>query len=411
MGIGETARSRGEGIRPHRPSRLGAMGLGFAGFAVGSGVLMGSWERSRRFWLQGFGATLLAVAHGGRLAGPRSAIAQTSPTGDTPEVVPSLPLRPRSLQPGDTIAVVAPAGRVAAADLVEGCRWLESQGFRLQLGRHLFDRDGYLAGRDRDRAADLNRAFADPAVAAIICARGGWGCARILPLLDWSLARSHPKILLGFSDISALLLAYYVQSNLVTFHGPVIASSWNSFSTAAWRRLLVEGQPMQMTNPPTLPHRMIYPGQARGPLVVANLSVLVAMVGSPYLPHWDGVILIVEEVGESVYRVDRLLSQLKLAGILDRLGGFIFAQCTRCGDPGDRDPTLSLTRVLQDWIRPLEIPSWQGFAVGHVPDKWTLPLGIPVEINAQQGSLALLKTAVLVDRPSPEVPRPDRPSP
>ncbi len=363
---------------------------------------MANWERSRRFWLQGFGATLLAVAQGGPLLGQRSAIAQAASASDAPEGVPSPPLRPRSLQPGDTIALVAPAGRVVAADLAEGRRWLESQGFRLQLGRHLFDRDGYLAGRDRDRAADLNRAFADPAVAAIICARGGWGCARILPLLDWELARSHPKILLGFSDISALLLAYYVQSNLVTFHGPVIASSWNAFSTAAWRRLLVDGQPMRLANPPTMSHRMIYPGQARGPLVVANLAVLAAMVGSPYLPRWDGVILIVEEVGEPVYRIDRLLSQLKLTGILDRLAGFIFAQCTRCGDPGDRDPTLSLGRVLQDWIRPLEIPSWQGFAVGHVPDKWTLPLGVSVEIDARRGSVDLLEPAVLTDRPSPD---------
>ncbi|HEY9689676.1 MAG TPA: LD-carboxypeptidase, partial [Coleofasciculaceae cyanobacterium] len=361
---------------------------------------MGSWERSRRFWLRGFGVTLLAVAQGGRLVGPRSAIAQAASAADPLEPVRSPLLRPRSLQPGDTIAVVAPAGMVAAADLVDGCNWLQRQGFRVQVGRHVFNRDGYLAGRDRDRAADLNRAFADPAVAAIICARGGWGCARLLPLLDWDLARLHPKILLGFSDITALLLAYSVRSNLVTFHGPVIASSWNAFSTAAWRQVLVDGQPMRLANPPTMPHRPIYPGQARGPLVVANLSVLAAMVGSPYLPRWDGVILIVEEVSEPVYRIDRLLSQLKLAGILDRLAGFVFAQCTRCAVPGDRDPTLSLSRVLQDWIRPLEIPSWQGFAVGHIPEKLTLPLGVEVAIDASRGTVELLEPAVLTDRPS-----------
>ena len=365
---------------------------------------MGSWERSRRFWLQGLGATVLAVAYGGRPLAARSPIAQAAPPADPIEPLPGPIVRPRSLRRGDTIALVAPAGMVTAADLVEGRRWLESQGFRVQLGRHVFDRDGYLAGRDRDRAADLNRAFADPAVAAIICARGGWGCARILPLLDWDLARSHPKILLGFSDITALLLAYYGRSNLVTFHGPVIASSWNAFSTAAWRQVLVDGQPMQLANPPTMPHRPIYPGQARGPLVVANLSVLAAMLGSAYLPSWDGVILIVEEVSEPVYRVDRLLSQLKLAGILDRLAGFIFAQCTRCGVPGDRDPTLSLSRVLQDWIRPLAIPSWQGFAVGHIPDKLTLPLGVSVEIDANRGTVQLLEPAVLTDRPTEDRP-------
>lgn len=352
--------------------------------------------RSRRFWLRGLGALALATQIDGRSL----ARAADSPLSPLPTANPVRPLlRPRSLRPGDTIAIVAPAGRVAAADLQQGWQWLTQQGFRLVPGRHLFDRDGYLAGRDRDRAADLNRAFADPQVAAIICARGGWGCARILPLLDWELARSHPKILLGFSDISALLLAYYERSGLVTFHGPVIASRWNAFSTAAWQQVLMAGTAATLQNPPQQTHRVIHPGQAQGPLVVANLSVLAAMVGSTYLPQWAGKILVVEEVGEPVYRVDRLLSQLKLAGLLDQLAGFVFAQCTRCESPGDREPALSLNRVLDDWIRPLGIPSWQGLALGHVPDKLTLPIGIPVAIDAERATLQLLEAPVELREP------------
>lgn len=354
-------------------------------------------KRSRRSCLQygwqGLGA--MAIAAG--WPSVAQALDRSRPTGLIAEPLPLL-LRPRALKPGDTIALVAPAGPVTVADLKEGREWLQRQGFQVVLGRHIFNRDGYLAGRDRDRAADLNAAFANPDVAAIICARGGWGCARLLPFLDWDLARSHPKILLGFSDITTLLLAYWVRSGLVTFHGPVIASRWNAFSTQAWQRVLVAGQAALLLNPPDMPHRTIHPGRARGPLVVANLSVLAAAIGSRYLPNWDGVILAIEEVEETVYRVDRLLAQLQLAGVLDRLAGFVFAQCTRCEGATAEQESLSLERAIDDWIRPLKIPSWQGMAIGHIPDKLTLPVGAIVEIDADYGSIRLLEPAVVVAR-------------
>ncbi len=200
--------------------------------------------------------------------------------------------------------------------------------------------------------------FADKSVTAIIAMRGGWGCNRILPLLKYPLIRSHAKIIMGYSDITSLLLAINARSRIVTFHGPVAISSWNQFTLDYLQPMLLQGKMVPMKNPLTteLRRRIINPGMATGKLVGGNLSVVCAMVGSPYLPSWNRRILFVEDIGEDIYRVDRMLTQLKNAGILSELSGFIFGQCTRCST-GD-DPSLTLMEVLNDHIKPLGIPAW-----------------------------------------------------
>lgn len=308
-------------------------------------------------------------------------------------------LKPPALKPGDTLAIVSPAGPVTADELASGLAFLRDRGFRVQLGAHALDRDGYLAGRDRDRAADLNAAFADDRIAGIICTRGGWGCGRLLPLLNYDLIRSHPKILLGYSDTTALLLAIYAKTGLIGFHGPVVTSVWNPFSVAAWQAALLNGQAVQLANPAGQAHRTIIPGKAQGPLLGGNLSVVTALLGSDYLPAWDGAILFLEEVDEEIYRIDRLFVQLKLAGVLDRLAGFVFGQCRDCGQNRDRSPTLTLDRLFSDWIAPLKIPALAGAPIGHVPDKWTLPVGLPVELDATGGTIRFLEPAVAIGKP------------
>ncbi|MDM9583447.1 LD-carboxypeptidase [Nostoc sp. GT001] len=302
--------------------------------------------------------------------------------------------KPPRLQAGDTVGLIAPAGIVDAKDIEAAQKLISQLGLKVKLGKHILDRYGYLAGKDSDRAQDVNLMFSDRTVKAIIPMRGGWGCNRILPLLNYSLIRSHPKILIGYSDITTLLLAINARSQMITFHGPVATSTWNQFTVDYFKRILFNGEAvtMQNLNPSEVRVETIASGKARGKLVGGNLSVLSAMVGSPYLPSWNKSILFVEEVGEDVYRIDRMLTQLKTAGILNQITGFIFGQCTKCS-LGD-EPSFTLMQVLQQHILPLGIPAWYGSMIGHIKDKFTLPIGVEVEIDAELGTIRMLEAAV-----------------
>ena len=225
--------------------------------------------------------------------------------------------------------------------------------------------------------------------------RGGWGCNRILPRLDYNLIRRHPKILMGFSDITSLLLAIIARSGVITFHGPVGISSWNWFDLNYVERILLNKEAILLQNLTSHRVETITTGKTRGRLLGGNLSVLAALVGSPYLPTWKNTILFVEEVGEEIYRVDRMLTQLKLGGILEQLAGLIFASCSDCDQAEDDEPTLTLRQVLSELIAPLEIPAWYGSMIGHIPHNFTVPLGVEVEVDAEEGTILMLEPAVL----------------
>lgn len=307
---------------------------------------------------------------------------------------PNINRKPPHLQAGDTVGLISPAGIVDAKDIEAAQQSISQLGLKVKLGKHILDRYGYLAGKDADRADDVNLMFSDRTIKAIIPMRGGWGCNRILPLLNYSLIRSHPKIIIGYSDITTLLLAINARSQMITFHGPVATSTWNQFTVDYFKRILFNGEAMTMQNlnPREVRVEIIAPGKARGKLVGGNLSVLSAMVGSPYLPSWNKNILFVEEVGEDVYRIDRMLTQLKTAGILNQIAAFIFGQCTKCS-LGD-EPSFTLMQVLQQHILPLNIPAWYGSMIGHIKDKFTLPIGVEVEINTELGTIRMLEAAV-----------------
>ncbi|MFH1852666.1 MAG: LD-carboxypeptidase [Candidatus Neomarinimicrobiota bacterium] len=311
-------------------------------------------------------------------------------------------LAPR-LRPGQVVGLINPAGvTYQPDDIAIAEETLAALGLGAKRGKHLLDRYGYLAGTDQDRAADVNAMFADPEIDAVMAVRGGWGCNRILPYLDYSAISRHPKIIIGYSDITSLLVAINARTGLVTFHGPVGISTWNPFTVEQFRQILFDGAQVLMRNPEETNNlgvitrdrvQTITGGKARGRLVGGNLSVLAAMVGSDYLPDWDDKVLFLEEVGEDIYRVDRMLTQLKLAGILDRIQGFIFGKCTKC-DPGESYGSLTLDEVLADHVKPLGIPAWQGAMIGHIEDKFTVPVGVEVEIDADSGTLQMLEAAV-----------------
>jgi muramoyltetrapeptide carboxypeptidase len=313
-------------------------------------------------------------------------------------------VRPGRLRPGDTVGLVNPAGAVwdpVSIDVVTES--LAALGFRTKRGANLLARRGYFAGTDEQRAADLNAMFADPEVRAIHCVRGGWGCARVLPLLDWKTIERSPKILLGYSDITALLLSLHAKTGLVTFHGPVGNSQWNPFNVGYLKRVLQDAEAVTFANVKEIGEddltqtenrtQTLRPGTARGRLLGGNLTVLTSLVGSGYLPDWDGCILFLEDVEEAPYRIDRMLTQLRLAGILQKARAVIWGHCTDC-DPGEGFGSLTVTDVLQDHLLPLGIPVWSGAMIGHIERQFTLPVGMEVEVDATAGTIRMLEPAV-----------------
>jgi len=312
-------------------------------------------------------------------------------------------LKPPRLKAGDTVGLINPAGATFHPDHVAIAEeTLAALGLKMKAGQHLLDRYGYLAGSDKARAADVNDMYADKDVAAILTLRGGWGCNRLLDLLDYQLIAKNPKILMGYSDITSLLLALNAKTGLVTFHGPVGISTWNEFSTQFVEKLLFNAEAFSMENPTETGDSLIRVkdrvltingGTAKGKLLGGNLSVLTAMVGSQYLPDFKDNILFLEEVGEDIYRVDRMLTQLKLAGILSQISGFVFGKCSDCG-PGKGYGSLTLEEVFDDHIKPLGIPAWYGSMIGHIENKFTIPLGVEAEIKADNGKISLLEPAV-----------------
>lgn len=316
------------------------------------------------------------------------------------------PLKPARLKPGSVVGIVSPAGATFVReelDIVLDAVW--TLGLVPRVAPHFFDRYGYLGGSDKNRAADINQFFADPQIAAILPIRGGWGCSRMLPYLDYERIRQNPKIIIGFSDITALILAINARTNMVTFHGPNGLSSWRPAQTEYFRRVLFAAEPMTFQNlkDPDDDNRLmrvkyriqtITPGRVRGKLIGGNLSVFSAIVGSPYLPDLSGAILFLEDVNENIYRLDRLMTHLKVAGVFDRLAGFIFGQCPGCKPDADYG-SLTLEEVVLDHIKPLGIPAWYGAMIGHVEPVLTLPIGLEVEIDASAGTIRMLEPAVM----------------
>lgn len=321
----------------------------------------------------------------------------------TSQPIPTL-IKPNRLKPGDTIGLFCPAAPAYSQETVKIAQEsLAALGFQTRLGPHIYDRYGYLAGRDADRASDLHALFDDKSVKAVMAIHGGWGCARLLPLLDYGLIQRNPKILIGYSDITALLLAIYAKTGLVTVHGPVGSATFNAYTVDWFKRVLIEGESVTMRNPTEKGDNLtqvqdrittIKPGLARGRLVGGNLTVLSHLVGSTYLPDWKNTILFVEDTHEDVYRMDRMLTHLKLAGILDQISGFVFGKCSECGPGSGGYGSLTVDDVLTEHIIPLNKPAYSGAMIGHIRDKFTVPLGIGTEIDATAGTIRLLESAV-----------------
>jgi muramoyltetrapeptide carboxypeptidase len=307
------------------------------------------------------------------------------------------------LRQGDLVGLVEPAGFVDDEfDLDLVVKTIVAMGLVPRLAPHLNARHGYLAGTDQQRAADLNAMYADRDVKAVFAVRGGWGSARILPHLDFGVIRANPKLLIGFSDITALHLAFAARAGFATIHGPNAASSWGAMSWRSFHALAFEAQMPVYEMPAAAEDRLVQrnglrtfrPGKATGRLLGGNLTVLAALAGTPYLPDFDGAILFLEDVGEAEYRVDRMLTQLALAGILKNVSAVVFGQCTDCRATGPSFGGFTLSQVLKQHLEPLGVPAFQGAQFGHIANQISLPMGTRAEIDAGAGTIRILEPAV-----------------
>jgi len=306
-------------------------------------------------------------------------------------------LLPRAVRPGDRVVLVSPAGPARPDRVRRGRELLESWGLRVEIAAHVRRSTGYLSGSDEQRLVDLNAALRDPGVRAVFCTRGGYGSQRIVDGLDLDAVRADPKVVVGFSDITALHLALWRRAGLATFYGPGLAwddARLDAASAASLRgaitgtgETLISRDPEESTATIRLGSRW-----AEGLLLGGNLSMLAASIGTPDTPHLAGCLLLLEDVGEAPYRVDRMLTQLLRAGVLAGITGVALGQFVDCtGPPGEPN----VVDVLRERLAPLSVPVVGGLPIGHGPGQLTVPLGVPARLDPGARTLRLLGPSVL----------------
>jgi muramoyltetrapeptide carboxypeptidase len=313
-------------------------------------------------------------------------------------------VKPRRLRSGDVVGLVAPGGVVGDDSIQKRVTNLESLGFKVRLGDHVRASYGGYAGTSAQRVADVHSMFRAPEVRAIWAARGGSGCLQLLPHIDYGLVRRNPKVLIGYSDITALHLALYRHAGLVTFHGPTAGSTFSEFTVAQMQAVLMEPRSRNTftlaeehlrkaeTQPQFAP-RTFRSGTAEGRLLGGNLSMVCAMVGTPFLPAAKGRLLFLEEVGEAPYRIDRMLTQLRQAGVLESAAAVVLGVFQKC-EATDGEPSLTLMETLGGQLASLRVPAVYGYSFGHVPHQYTLPVGVRARLDTAAKTLTLLESAV-----------------
>lgn len=309
-------------------------------------------------------------------------------------------MRPKRLGQGAKVALVSPAGDNSDPEALEkASARVRGWGWEPVMGRHAGGRFAYFGGTDAERAADLVWALEDDSIDGVVCIRGGWGCARILDRLDFDALKAKPKVLLGYSDITALLVAFHQACGWVTFHGPVAASSDSEFSDHCLRRVVGETGAAGLllgpeTEDPDFEFRTVAAGRGEGVLTGGNLAILSSLCGTPWQVKGEGAVVFLEDVGEAPYRIDRMLTQMLSAGCFRGCMGVLVGQFTRCDSEAPESP-WKVADVVADRLGGLGVPVLAGCPIGHVKEKWTLPLGCRVRVDADARSVEVLDGAVV----------------
>jgi muramoyltetrapeptide carboxypeptidase len=313
-------------------------------------------------------------------------------------------IKPPALRRGDLVALFNPSGFADDSLIQRATTNLEKQGLRVMHAAHLRASRGNTAGTIGQRVTDLHTLFANREVRALWAARGGSGAAQLLPYIDYGLVTRNPKIVIGYSDTTALLLALHAKSGLVTFHGPVASSGFTPFTVSQLEAILIEGRPdhamvtaeehrKRAQDEPHFVQRVLRSGSADGTLLGGNLSVLASLVGTPYLPDTRNALLFLEEISEAPYRIDRMLTQLEQSGALNDVRGAMLGVFVKC-EPTANEESLVLPQALDDHFSARPIPSAYGLSFGHISSQWVLPIGIRARFNADARTLTLLESGV-----------------
>jgi len=310
-------------------------------------------------------------------------------------------LKPKALKKGNNIGIVAPSSPASSDKLDAAVKILKNMGYEVTIGRSCYEKNGYLAGSDETRADDINRMFKDPDISAIFCMRGGYGTPRILDMLDYETIAENPKIFMGYSDITAIHIAFVQKCRMVTFHGPMltsdfISSHFEKYTKDAMLKALTSTGPLGDVKAPEYEpqEEVLYHGNAEGEIIGGNLSLIAATIGTPYEIDTRGKILMIEDIEEQPYRVDRMLTQLRLSGKLSDAAGIVLGQFTDCV-PKEPENSLTLDEVIEQIILPAGKPVLKNVCLGHGTHKATIPMGVKAQIDGKRKMLVIKESAFI----------------
>ncbi|MBU1098342.1 MAG: LD-carboxypeptidase [Ignavibacteriae bacterium HGW-Ignavibacteriae-2] len=310
-------------------------------------------------------------------------------------------VKPQKLKKGDLIGVISPASSPDDLTRIEkGIKYLESNGYNVLVGKNVGKEKGYLAGDDDERLSDLHEMFGNKNVKAIFNVRGGYGSGRLLDKINYNLIKKNPKIFVGYSDITALQLAFYAKTGLVTFAGPMVAVDFwkdevDTFTEEVfWRTITSTKKIGKIQNPNQEKLFILSKGRGEGKLLGGNLALVGSIMGTPYFPSFKDSVLILEDIGESPYRVDRLLNQLRLGNVLKQVNAIILGRFVDCYDSDTSKKTQTLNEVISDYLENLNIPIIYNVKHGHISENITIPFGIKCNVNASRGFIDITESAV-----------------
>ena len=309
-------------------------------------------------------------------------------------------VKPKKLQKGDVIGIISPSSSVEdQTKLEKGVNYLERLGYRVEIGRNVGKFNGYLAGKDNERIDDLHAMFSNKNIKAVFCLRGGYGAARLLDKIDYKLIRNHPKIFVGYSDISSLQLSMFYKTGLITFAGPMVAVDFyeevSEFTEEMFWKLLTSTKKYgRIDNPNEENILSLNSGSANGRIVGGNLSVISGLIGTEYFPNLKDKILLIEEMGEMPYKIDRMFNQMRLSKMFQGIKGVVIGSFRDCQEPDPNKRTLTLGEVISEYMIPLKKPVIYNFKHGHLRENITVPIGVTIKLNASRKFIEISESAV-----------------
>ena len=309
-------------------------------------------------------------------------------------------IKPPRLKPGEVIGIISPASSAQdPSQLEKAIKYFEKNGYRIEVGKSVGHVKGYLAGTDEERACDLNEMFRNKNIKAIICLRGGYGAGRILDKINYRIIKNNPKIFVGYSDITSLQMAILKKTGLVTFAGPMITSDFadgiDPFTEEFFWKLVTSKKKLgKLSFPGIKKFPAISKGSTSGRIIGGNLAVFSSLIGTPYFPELKDTILMLEDIDELPYRIDRLINQMRLNNIFKQVKGIILGRFVDCYEHDPDKKTLTLGEIMEEYLHDLKIPVLYSFPHGHIKEKVTIPFGIKVKLNASRGYVEYLENAV-----------------